>query len=154
MNKEDFENFQASFDHIDDILKVLVDELDQQLLDDHMIYSVQFGDDAIDNIDTKEKREQFLLMIIKEALLTSMDNALFGEEVDPWSRIKGFMALRQSKEEVQSPISAEVYEEIKVAAKKEVPLDLDSTYINNQRPEWTQEQQEALIIKKEKDESA
>jgi hypothetical protein len=158
MNKEDIKNFQASFQHIDDILKVLAGELSDQFQDKHMIYDVEWtekkGDRVIkfDPCNNKEEREIFIRFLIKDALDTLANNFAYPEEAtDSWARIKGIMSLRQSPEETQSPISAAEYEEIKVTAEKAKALDLDSVHVNNERPEWTQEQQEALIMKKEED---
>ena len=156
MNKEDFDNFQASFQHIDDILKVLVDELDKQFKYEHMMYDVEWDKDIFNAEALKDKKLRFhvIKLFIHDALMMSSYNALGLNDFkgqDPWFRINGIMALRQSKEDVQSPISAEEYEEIKVTAEKAKALDLESVHVNNERPEWTQEQQEALIMKKEED---
>ena len=161
MNKEDFENFQASFQHIDDILKVLADELDQQLKERHMDYKMEWGDEETLFLEasgqTEEDRKLFIDLLISDALSTCMEKAMGKVCTDPWSRIKGFMALRLSKEEVQSPIAASEYEEIKtiaIEAERQKPINLESIPVNMQRPEWTEAEQMELLMKKEKDEFA
>lgn len=153
---------KCRFEQIDKILAQLVEELNSQLQDEHMAYVVEWSEDFVfgsDDFNDERKRMEFLKMIICEALRISAVQAIMPEEMigprtDPWSRIKGFMALRQSKEDVQSPISATEYEEIKVTAEKAKALDLESVHVNNERLDWTQEQQEELIARKEKDVAA
>lgn len=165
MNKEDFENFEASFQHIDDILKVLADELDQQLRDQHMSYVVEWVEKdtfGFEDFSDSRKRIEFIKVLIAEALHVSYVQAimpieLIGQHKDPWSRVKGFMALRQTSEQVQSPIAAEEYEQIKeiaIEAERQKPINLESIPVNMQRPEWTEAEQMALLMKKEKDEPA
>ena len=157
MNKEDFDSFQASFDHIDDILKVLADELNQQLRDHHMGYDAFWGDLRVCvNSDTsQEDRDLLVELFITDALSVSVQRAMGKAYSDPWARIKGFMALRQTPEEVQSPIAASEYEEIKtiaIEAERQKPINLESIPVNMQRPEWTEAEQFELLMKKEKDE--
>ena len=158
MTNYDQMNFQACFDHIDDILKVLADELNQQLKDKHMAYVIEWGEDlfGMDDLTDDRKRLELLKNMIGEALHVSSAQAimpveLIGQYKDPWSRIKGFMALRQTAEEVASPISAEEYEEIKeiaIEAERAKPVNLESVYVNMHRPEWTEEQQIKLNKRK------
>ena len=60
-------------------------------------------------------------------------------------------------EDVQSKIDRSLYVAAHEHADSEHPesraiaIDLESTHVNMQRPEWTQEEQEALILKKEED---
>ena len=157
----DERNFEACFQHIDDILKVLADELDQQLKDEHMIYDVELDGKVIkfDGDNDRRKRREIVIWLIEEALITAVNNAVFPirirvEHKDPWSRIKGFMALRLSKEDVASPIRAEEYEvikEIAIEAERQKPINLESIPVNMQRPEWTEAEQMELLMKKEKE---
>ena len=157
MNKEDFENFEECFQHIDDILKVLVDELDQQIKDQHMAYVIEWGKDLIygpEDLTDKDKVDGFIRIMVRDAFLAAIENAACKTQLDPWSRIKGFMALRLKPEEVQSPIAASEYEEIKtiaIEAERQKPINLESVPVNMQRPEWTEAEQMALIMKKEKE---
>ena len=153
----DQRNFNICFQHIDDILKALVNDLDEQLSEEHMNYDVVWDNETtmcFNSETKKEERELFIELLLSEALSSSMKKAMGDVDVDPWSIIKGVMALRVSKKAVQSPISAQEYEEIKVAAKKSVPLDMDSVYVNNEMPGWTEEKQIELLLRKEKNESS
>jgi len=157
----DHYNFAQCFDHIDDILKVLADELDQQLRDQHMDYKMEWGDKETLFLEasgqTEEDRKLFIDLLISDALSASIERATGKVFTDPWSRIKGFMALRLSKEDVESPIRAEEYETIKeiaIEAERQKPINLESIPVNMQRPEWTEAEQMELLMKKEKDEFA
>ena len=152
---EDYHEFESCFEHIDDILKVLADELDQQLKERHMGYDAFWGDlrVCVNSDTTQEDRDLLIELFITDALSVSVQRAMGKVCTDPWSRIKGFMALRLSKEDVESPIRAEEYEvikEIAIEAERQKPINLESIPVNMQRPEWTEAEQMALLIKKEK----
>jgi hypothetical protein len=146
---------KCKFEQIDNALIQLAKDLNSQLSDEHMFYDVEFDGQKIclDDESTKEDKELFMELLITDALNISMHKAMGDVDADPWSRVKFFMALRLPKEAVQSPMTPTEYEEFKVNAEKARALDMESIAVNNQRPEWTQEQQMALLKKKEEDES-
>lgn len=165
MIHEDYANFMECFEHIDDILRALENELNEQFQDEHMTYDVEWtekeGDRVIkfDVCNNAQERDILIRFLLKDALDTLANNIAYPDKkLDPWARIKGIMALRLKKEDVQSPLTVEQYEDARKPIEihnvdgkgycycdKERALHLDSIYLAMQREDWTEEEQIKFI---------
>lgn len=120
----------------------LVDNLHGKLSQDHVMLDVDYGKkkfnfhkplDAKGKSDQYRQRKMFVKLIVGEALSTYIKN-IDDEDADlmAFNRINELMAMIPSKEQIQSPIAPESYEEIKVEAKKSVGLNYDAYQVKMQ----------------------
>ena len=142
--------------NIEYALRLLYHELNAQLSEGFVDYVIEFGGEKFifDAYATQEERNRFIKLIFDDAMEVSTRCAVSAdlEGMQAWDRIIHLIAMRIEKEDVASPMSAQEYQAIKDEAAsscKAKAINLESIYVNMQRPDWAEEDQIAFIEGKE-----
>jgi hypothetical protein len=133
-------------------LKLIVKQLREQLSKDYVSYEIKFNDFTycLDASSNPRRRDTLIGLLLQDALITLVNDTLdANEDSKAWDRVAAIKGMDVAKEQVQSPMMAKAYEEIRLKAEKAKPLDLESLYVNMERPDWTQEKQIEFVKKGE-----
>jgi hypothetical protein len=133
--------------------EILIEQLQEQLSKDYVSYDIEFDDFTycLDASSDPRRRNTLIRLLLMDAVGTLVNNIIHEEEdkEKAWDRVSALQAMHVKKEEIQSPMMAKVYEEIRLKADKAKPIDLESLYVNMERPDWTEEKQIELVKKGE-----
>lgn len=112
---------------IENNLRELCDEINYELSLDFVTYDIQFGEhtfkfDDIDPNNRTDNKKRFTKLLLMDALSKTLDNILsqdaeLAARLSAWDRVVQFEKMALKKEDVQSHISAESYEDLKDIAR-------------------------------------
>lgn len=122
---------------INQSLQSIINQMHELLSQPHLDLNVEIGhaqfiirnpDYAIDKDEyafLEGQRYKLIYTLLNECFSVLLNNMLFAEESDPWSRILALNQLIVRKEDIVSPIAAEEYEVVKSEAEKRGSIALN-----------------------------